>query len=65
MNCKYSSTREYIEEDFNSKFNHAIKVKDEEIQRLVSKVNDLIEFNDRLSIKNDENLKTIQDLRQN
>ena len=63
MNSKYSTTTRFIEDDFNYKFEKAIKEKDDEIKKMLSKMNDLIEYNDKLSIKVDENMKVIEDLR--
>ena len=65
MNSKYSSTSKFIEDDFNYKLEKTIKEKDDEIHRLVLKVNDIVELNEKQNLKIEENLRIIQDLRQN
>lgn len=65
MNSKYSSTSKFIEDDFNYKLEKTIKEKDDEINRLVLKVNDIVELNEKQNLKIEENLRIIQDLRQN
>jgi type III secretory pathway component EscV len=65
INSKYSSTTKFIEDDYKYKFEKAMKEKDDEVKKLMSKINDLLEYNDKLNLKVDENLTIIEDLRKN
>ena len=65
MNSKYSSTTKFIEDDYKYKYEKAMSEKDEEMKRLMNKINDLLDYNDKLSMKVDENLRIIDELRKN
>lgn len=65
MNTKYSSTTKFIEDDYTYKYEKAMKEKEEEMKKLMNKINDLLEYNDKLNLKVDENLQIIEDLRKN
>jgi type III secretory pathway component EscV len=65
MTTKYSSTTKFIEDDYKYKYEKLVKEKDEEVKKLMSKINDLLEYNDNLNIKVDENLTIIEELRKN
>jgi hypothetical protein len=65
MNSKHDTTVKFIEDDYNFRLHSALKEKDVEISRLVEKIDQLLEANQKLSIKVDENLMLINDMKQN
>jgi hypothetical protein len=65
MNSKHSTTIRFIEDDYSFKLEKAIKEKEEENFRLSEKLNGLMDYNENLNTKVDDNLRIIQDLRQN
>ena len=65
MSTKHSTTIKFVEDDCSYKLEKYTSEKHEENQKQVSKINDLLDYIDNLNAKVDENLKIIQDLRQN